>query len=346
MDNNKKIKQIDFVEIAKKLYQYKKLYCCVLPLTLVIVYLVMACIPRYYVCTVTLAPESASGSGMPSSLSSVSSMLGLGAALNKMNSSDALYSEIYPDILQSSDFIAELMTTDVKTQDGNIKCNYYSYLKNEQKCPWWEAMLSWVQSGFSKDDDTYDGKKVLSTFNLTKAQTDLFNLAKKKIGCFIDKKTEIVSIQVTDQDPLVSATMAKVTCAKLQNFIINYRTNKARIDFEYYKKLCQESKQRYERARQLYASFADSNQDVVLASYRVKQEDLENDMQIKYNIYTAMNTQLQGAEAKLQEATPAFTIIQNATVPVKPAGPKRVITALIMTFLIFIVMSVYIIVRD
>jgi uncharacterized protein involved in exopolysaccharide biosynthesis len=62
-------------------------------------------------------------------------------------------------------------------------------------------------------------------------------------------------------------------------------------------------------------------------------------MQAKYNIYTAINNQMQTARAKLQEATPAFTIIESASVPVKPAGPQRMIISIAMMILSFFVLS-------
>lgn len=55
---------------------------------------------------------------------------------------------------------------------------------------------------------------------------------------------------------------------------------------------------------------------------------MENEMQLKFNTYSAMRTQLEAMKAKLQEKTPAFTTLQNASVPIKPAGPKRMIFVL------------------
>ena len=68
-------------------------------------------------------------------------------------------------------------------------------------------------------------------------------------------------------------------------------------------------------------------------------------MQLKYNTYTTFSNQLQAAIAKVQERTPAFTIIQGAEVPQKPTGPKRVLFVLSMTFVAFIGTSVYVL-RD
>jgi capsular polysaccharide biosynthesis protein len=177
-------------------------------------------------------------------------------------------------------------------------------------------------------------------------QDDLFKQAQGNIKCTFDKKTEIVSITVYDQDPLVCAIMADSTCKKLQDFIVAYRTSKARIDYEYYKKLCEESKAEYENALNRYASSADAHTKTVMAIYQAKVESLENEMQAKYNIYNSINTQLQTARAKLQEATPAFTIIESASVPIKPAGPKRMIISIAMMILSFFVLSGYILLKS
>ena len=69
-------------------------------------------------------------------------------------------------------------------------------------------------------------------------------------------------------------------------------------------------------------------------------------MQAKYNVYTAMNTQLQAATAKLQEATPAFTVIETASMPIKPAGPKRMIISIAMMLLAFFVLTGWILAKN
>lgn len=110
--------------------------------------------------------------------------------------------------------------------------------------------------------------------------------------------------------------------------------------------MCAEAKSKYERARQLYGSYSDANMNVLLESYKSKLEDLENDMQLKYNMYSSLNTQMQMAQAKLQESTPAFTTIKSASVPVKPAGPKRLSTSIIYMILAFFVTSAIILRHD
>jgi uncharacterized protein involved in exopolysaccharide biosynthesis len=90
---------------------------------------------------------------------------------------------------------------------------------------------------------------------------------------------------------------------------------------------------------------SDANSKAVLRSVELKLEDMENDMQLKFNTYTTINTQLQASKAKVQERTPAFTTLKGAAVPIKPAGPKRMIFVAVMLVLTFFGTSIYIL-RD
>ena len=146
------------------------------------------------------------------------------------------------------------------------------------------------------------------------------------ISCSVDKRPSVITISVEDQDPLVAALMADSVRSHLQEAITNYRTHKAKTDEEFMLKLFNEAHSQYEKSRQRYAAYADANQDVNLQSYKLKEEDLENEMQLKYNIYQQVVEQLQMAKAKVQEKTPAFTIVQGATVPLKTSNkPKALV---------------------
>ena len=184
-----------------------------------------------------------------------------------------------------------------------------------------------------------DGK--YNPYVLSRKEDGLIKKIQDNVQFSMDKKTGVITIMVRDQDKLICKTVADSVCSLLQQFITDYRTNKARNDLKYYTKLAADAKHDYERARQLYGSYSDRNMDVVLESYRAKQEDLENDMQLKFNTYTAMQTQLQQAKAKVQERTPAFTLLKGASVPIRATGPKRMIFVIGMVFLAIIAVSIY-----
>jgi uncharacterized protein involved in exopolysaccharide biosynthesis len=140
--------------------------------------------------------------------------------------------------------------------------------------------------------------------------------------------------------------MADSVQQRLQDFITKYRTNKARVDYEYNKKLYGEAKARYDKARQLYAEYADANQDMILQSARTKLINLENEMQLQYNAYASYAAQLLNAEAQVQQETPAFTTLQSATVPLKPAGPSNKKILLVFLFLAFFGTTVWVLHKE
>lgn len=345
-DNNEKKKTpIDFSVIAKVIKAHRKYYYCALPAVLVLTYLLVCCVPRYYSCSVVLAPESNDLSSS-SSISSAMSSLGLGG-LSKLGNNDAISPDLYPDLLSSNNFLVKMFPVKITTKNGEISTNYYDYLKKNRKGAWWEWIIAKINEMMKPmPKSSFNGTSKVDVLNMDKKQQDIAGLIKHNISCSIDQKTYAITITVKDQDPRVCAIVADSTKQHLQDFIIDYRTNKARNDFAYYNKLLDEAKQDYEKARRKYANFSDSNVDVQLIGVRSLMEDLENDMQLKYNIYSTVSTQRQAAQAKIQENTPAFTTLQSATIPTKPAGPKRMIIAFGMTIFAFVFMTLYYMRKD
>ena len=340
MENKEEhLKQIDVVAIAKEMKKHKKLYLIALPVTFVLSCLLILCVPRYYSSTAKLAPEISSFSS--SSLGDIASSFGFDLGGSAANG-DAIFPELYPELIESNDFMVGMFDVKVKSKDGSINTTYYDYLATKRQTPWWSKAYNSVKQLFDTPDSTPVSKNgKVNPFQLTRRQDQIARLMSKNIKCDIDKKNYVISISVEDQDPLICATLADTVQAKLQEFITDYRTKKAKKDLEYYKKLSSDAKSKYERIRQQYGSYSDANQDVVLESYRLKANDMENEMQLLYNTYTTLQAQVQQAQAKLLMQTPAFTTLQSASVPLKPAGPKRMIFVLGMTFLAFIVVTVY-----
>ena len=304
MEEQKKI--IDLSKIFKLLWSKKKSFFIVW-----IVTFILSCIwifpqPRYYQAEVSLAPET-TGEDV-GGLAGIASSFGInmGGA-----GTDAIYPTLYPD---------------------NPLTQPFRVLSNS------------IKKAFSKAEN---GKpitaKELNPFKLSEKDSKIFERATRNITCAVDKKTEVISITVIDQDPLVCATMADSVCRHLQDFIIMYRTKKARIDADHYQHLADSAKMEYESAVNEYSIFCDANQDIVLQSVNSKRDALEQDMQFKYNTYSTLAAQLEAMKIKLQERTPVFTTLKSASVPIKPAGPKRVLFVIGMLMLVTFINSIRIV---
>ena len=333
---------IDLRIIAKKIWDNKRLFYKVLPIVFVLSCIFILSLPRYYKSETRLAPEM-ENSGTGGVLGSLASSFGFD--LGEMQTSDAITPLLYPDLLEDNGFVSSLMSIKLVSQDGEIVTNYHDYLKTFQKKAWWEYPIDWIIRQLPKTEDKGGNKGEYDPYYISRKENGLYNKVRDNIELKIDKKTGVISIEVKAQDPLICKTLADSIKERLQIFITDYRTSKARTDYEYYKKLAEDAKHDYEKARQQYGSLSDANTKVALRSVELKIEDMENDMQLKFNAYTTINAQLQAAKAKVQEKTPAFTVLKGAAVPVKPDGPKRMLFVAAMLFLSVIGTSMYII-RD
>ena len=342
-ENGKDLKVIDLRVIFKKMIANKRLYLKTLPIVFVVSCIYILGIPRTYTSETKLAPEidnSLSGGTLGSIAAS------FGFDLSDMQTTDAITPLLYPDLMEDNGFVASLFKIQVESADGDIKCNYYEYLKSHQKPSIWSIPFLKLKELFKSNKSGAGGAKEFDPYYLSKRDNDVAEGVRGNIKLSVDKKTGVITISTKAQDALICKTIADSTSSHLQDFITEYRTNKARTDYEYYKKLSADAKQEYEKKRQQYAGFADASTHASLKSVELLLEDMENEMQLKWNAYSTINTQVQASKAKVQERTPVFTVLKGAAVPVKASGPKRIIFVIGMLFLAFFATTFYLVRKD
>ena len=338
-----KKKPIDYGKIYHDLLKYKRLYYIVLPVAFALAAFITLSIPNYYTCTVKLSPEISNRSTSTSSLAALASSFGVKLGSGMGNSSEALFPTLYPDLMTSVDFKADLFRIKVRPKDSAQDYSYYDYKKDIEKIPWWSQAIKSIKDMFMNDKEDPD---MINPRQLTKKQYLMAKAVEDNFSCVVDKKTMVISLSVKDTDPFVCTTMADSTMALLQRYITDYRTSKARVDLEYNKRLLSEAKRNYEKASRAYASFADANLHSFQERILQRKAELETEMMLQRTVYQQVVAQYQQAEMKLQEDTPAFAVIQASTVPVKKAGPKRGVACLFFLFLAFICISIYVLYKE
>ena len=317
-----------------------KRYITVMFITGVISSLLIICVPRYYVVRVMLAPEYGEQSPINGILGTAASFLNLG--MGAASGSSAIVPEFYPDIIKSTDFMVGLMSAPVESQDGQFKGTYARYIISREKYPWWSVLMAKVKRVFSKKKTPFNTSEdyKVNPFALTASEYDIIKSMSAAINCNVDEKTGVISISVKAQDPLVAAVMANNVREELQVFLTQYRTEKIKNELKHATELCNSAYADYIKAQEAYAEFSDKHQALTRQSYKVEEMRLSGEMQMALEIYNALYQQKLYSESELQKRTPAFTTLQNATVPVKPTGPKRMVTVMIMTILSFLVYTV------
>ncbi len=327
---------IDLRIVFRKLYARKKLFFSVWGITFVLSCAYILPQPRYYFTDMMLAPEMG-GQSTGGALAGIASSFGFD--LGNMETTDAFYPELYPDLMGTNEFLVDLLNIKVKTADGTVDTDYFTYMTKHQKRNPYAYPFNWCKQQINhliegKPQPLQEGKR-LNPRQLSRLENMLVEKVRKSVTCDVDVKTNVITIITKAQDALVCATLADSASVRLQSFITSYRTSKARIDEAYYKQLMDSAEVEYRASQARYSAYCDAHQNIILQSFISERDDLENDLQAKMATYNAMQTQYQAAKAKVQEQTPAFTVLKGATVPVKPNSPKRMIFVAAMMFLSF-----------
>lgn len=330
---DKKDNILDFNKIIPMLLKKWKTYAVCMVGVILFSLIFVFTIPRYYSCQVMLAPEASSG-GMNSILSS----FGFG---EPSSTNDAISPNLYPDLMTSKDFIVSLFPVEITTLDGSLKTTYYDYLLKHNKNSWYISLIGKLKNMMKTKEETntsgVKGKTYSPSFMLTENQYNIAGAIGAKIQYGYDKKTGVISVIVKDLDPLVCALIADTVSQKLQNFIMDYRTKKARNDLEYAQRIYKHTKEEYEASNKRYVAAVDANWDIINETAKAKLEAMNNEKTMKYQTFATASQKLEAAKAKLQEATPVITVLQGASVPQKPAGPRRLfITVFLMAFATFL----------
>lgn len=274
--------------------------------------------PREYDASITLMPESMGGNN------ATSSQLALMMGISVSSRTDDAYSPlIYPDLVSSIPFLAGLFDVEVQTSTGDTTYTVRSYVKEKMRRAWWKSISLPGPSAATGDATVVKGdNEMVDPFRLTPAEMNIVNQLRSRIWASMDKKTGEIEIGVTMQDPLVAAQLADTVAARLQEYLVDYRTAKARHDLEYAITLNEEAKKQYFEAQQAYAEYMDRNQGLALYSAQTVRDRLDNDMKLAFNLYNSTAQRVQTNEAKVQEETPVFAVVNPASVPLYPIAPS------------------------
>ena len=328
--------EIDLMEYARKLWAARKLLLKVAGIAAIIGVVIALTTPKTYTVNATLAPES---SKIGSSLSGIASMLGVGG-LNMGSDADALSVMLYPDVVSSTPFIIDLLDTPVKSMNEEIPdTTLVGYLEEYQSSSLFGTILSLpfkaigaITSLFSSDDEE-EVNDTINPFQLSRKQSSLVEGLKKAVIANVDKKTGVTTVSVTMQDPMVCAIIADTVIYKLQEKVTSYRTTKAENDCKYWEQIHAERQRDYIKAQQAYAKYVDTNKNIARQSELIERERLQNEMNLAFQVYNNVATQLQLARAKVQEAKPAFAVVEPASVPLNPSGTSRKMILIGIVFL-------------
>lgn len=337
---------IDVMTTIKKIWDLRKILIKIGVIAFVISCVIVLMIPKKYSTMVTLAPEAGqNGEGM---LSGVASMLGMGG-LNMGEDADALNVDLYPDIVSSTPFMLDIIDTKVKMLDNpEEEMTFEEYLDNHTGSIF-TKILALPGKGIKAIKEMLgggeeEGENRYNEYHLTKDESVNLKTLRGMVATYVSKKTGVTNIEVTTEDPLVTTILTDTIVAKLKESIIEYRIAKVSEDCKYWEHIYAERKADYYAKQDEYARYVDANKNLVLQSVIAEQERLQNEALLAYQLYSNVATQLQLVKAKVQEAKPAFAVVEPATVPIKAAGLGRSATVIVLVLITELIATIWLLI--
>jgi hypothetical protein len=333
---NDQEEEIDILELIGKLWKNRLpiiKWCC---LGAVVGLIIGFSLPKEYTTSVVLAPESEQKMG--SGVSSIASMMGVSLD----NSVDAISVDMFPEVVKSTPFLFQLFDLQVtfERKGETITTDLLDYMLEYQKSPWWTPImqapfkaLGWVMSIGKEKEDEGAKPAVYDVNNLPKKERGVIKYFAENIMLTVDKKTGKTSASLTMQDPLVVAKVLNEVVENLKEYMTEYRTQKASQDVANLEVICNQRKADYYAAQQAYAEYSDANKSVILQSAQAERERLQQEMNLAYQVYSQVATQLEASRIKEQQAKPVFATIEPVTIPLKKSGPSKAKLLVIFTFL-------------
>ncbi len=289
-------------------------------------------------------PESNTNSSLSGNLGGLSSLAGLaGISLGngQTNGGDLLTPGLYPNIIQSSPFLKELIVQKLynpKTKSWGTVKDYL--IQDNANAP---ILFFRNKNSYQVTDEV---KPIVGLspdlLAFSPAESNAMAQLKNAIKIETDKKSPAILIKAKFNDPLVAANMTSLIQNQLTNYIISYRTEKSRKEMLFLQARQNEARKRYDLALFSLSNYKDQNRNVFKYVARDQEKKLQYEVDLAYNIYSSLSTQLTEAKIKIQKDTPIFKVLEPAQVNPSKVGPNRILITLGSMFLGLFISLIYV----
>ena len=303
---------------------------------------------------------------------SLSSLLGLSNNMASSNGNGDLGPGMYSELFKSQVFLNEIIQTKFPiSQDSKDSVTLEQYFSNGENLTFFQKIKN-PSTFFSPSETKKDPKKTIkeqSQSIITNSDSAL--IIKKNINPELifsnqippivqidEKKAAVIGImkkrirlELKDKNVIVytkmptaflSAIVDKMVLENLLNYITAFKTHKQLTQIEFLERSVIESEEKYKRAQQNFAGYKDNTLGIILQSAQTREQILNNELSIAFNIYNQFAVQLEQAKVDLKKETPYFSILEPITIPGAPIEPS--ISSYIIKYLALFVIGAFIIV--
>lgn len=289
--------------------------------------------------------------GIKSNLGGLGGLAGLAGINLDMNTQGALSPQLYPQIANSVPFQLDLIHSNVYFGKISDSVTAYYYFSEVQNQTFFELLHDYTVGLPYKLKNLFvstDSSEIATSdiLVLTQNEWNLLEQFRKRLSVSIDEETGIISISAKMPDAFAAAQLTNLVVTELTDRITNYKTDKYIQNKDFVKERFEESKREYEIKQEQLANFIDRNKNITSSVIQAETQRLQNELNIAFEVYKGLATQLEQAKIKVKEETPVFTVLEPVRVPEEKSSPKRGQIMILSAFIGVFISLIYILIQN
>lgn len=295
-----------------------------------------------------LLPESQENGA---DLGGLSSLAGLAGFNLNLGSGAALNPQLYPQIVKSAPFLNDLISRPIYFEGIDTTVSSYNYFQNLNKRTLADFLLEYsiglpgkiIKSFSSEENVTFANHSIM---RFSKDEWDLIQEYSERLSVAMDTETGVIELRAMMPDPVAAAKVTDLLVKELTSKITNYKLGKAQANLEFIEERFNESKQQYESKQAEVARFTDRNRNISNSFIQTEYERLQNELNILFEVYKGLATQLEQTRIKVKDETPVFTVLEPIRIPEDKSKPKRLLIVIFTTLTGLFISVCYLLIKS
>lgn len=291
--------------------------------------------PVGYETNAKLMPEMQSSQGPAGNLlQQYGGLLGINGSSSGLGQNNSIPPQLFPDILQSLPYQMELMNTPLVFSRFDTTVTAHTFFSEIYGPTIFDLLKGYTIGLPSKIGSLFKTQTLSKNTSITKKVTQDSILALnasqmrtigelfERVNINVNQQSGVISISSQLPDPKASAQLTQTAIRLLRSHVREYRTQKAQQNVEFVKTQLSEAKKRFEKAQSELAEFRDSNVNLATAKAQTREQELQSQYDLAFNLYNSLAQRLEQAKLNLQEKMPVLTVLQPVNVPLDNSSPN------------------------
>ncbi|MDX5479726.1 MAG: hypothetical protein LPJ98_14870, partial [Cyclobacteriaceae bacterium] len=134
-------------------------------------------------------------------------------------------------------------------------------------------------------------------------------------------------------EPLIAAEFNVMVFERILDYVQAYKVEKKKNNLFFIEASALEAEKNFKSAQINLASFRDANQGIISQKARTREEQLNAEFNLAFQLYSTLKQELENAKIELKKETPIFTSFEKASVPLAPSNSSPIKVLVVSIFL-------------